>query len=194
MTVPAGGRFEYHVNPSTRPFVGRAGKTETFKLTCEDKGKVIESTDVLVPRGGRLTADLPCGGTLEAPTKPPAGCEDDQRPATTFGTVRLTRRRVAVTGRSIDQGCAGVERIVVAVGRQVSRNVCSFMDAKGRFGKPKKCNRPLYLKASGTGPWRFAKKAALRKGSYLVFARAFDRKGNREKAVIRGNGKRIRVR
>ena len=193
MTVPASGRFEYHVNPSTRPFVGREGKTESYKLTCLDGDKVVDSADVVVPRGGRLTADLPCGGTLPSTVEPPKGCTDAERPTTKLRSVKLRRRGVTVTGRSIDAGCAGVGRVVVAIGRQISRNVCSFMNARGKFGRAKKCNRPLYLKAKGTGPWRFAKKARLRKGSYLVFARAFDTKGNREKAVLRVNGKRLRV-
>ena len=193
MTVPAGGRFEYHVNPSTRPFVGREGKTESYKLSCLDGDKVVESTDVVVPRGGRLTTDLPCGGTLPAVAEPPKGCTDAEKPTTKLTRVKLTRKGVAVRGRSIDAGCAGVGRVVVAIGRQVSRNVCRFMNARGKFGKAKKCNRPLYLKAKGTGPWRFTKKARLGKGSYLVYARAFDRKGNREKFVLRSNGKRVRV-
>jgi hypothetical protein len=197
MTVPAGNRFEYHVNPSTRPFVGRTGKTESFKLTCENDGKVIESADVVVPRGGTLTADLPCGGKLpDPPAEAPKGCEDALKPLTTLRSVSISRKkkRVAVTGRSIDQGCAGVGRVVVAVGRQVRKNVCSFMDARGKFGKPKRCNRPLYLKATGSGPWRFTKSTRLRKGSYLVFARAFDLKNNREAVSLRVNGKRVRVR
>ena len=194
MTVPAGSRFEYHVNPSTRPFVGRDGKTEAYKLSCLDGDKVVESADVVVPRGGRLTADLPCGGTLPADVDPPKGCVDAERPTTSLARVKLTRRGITVRGRSIDAGCAGVGRVVVAVGRQVSSNVCRFMNARGKFGKAKRCSRPLYLKARGTGPWRFAKKARLRKGSYLVFARAFDTKGNREKAALRVNGKRVRVR
>jgi hypothetical protein len=194
MTVPAGGRFEYHVNPSTRPFVGREGKTEAFKLTCLEGDKAVESADVVVPRGGVLTTDLPCGGTLPVQVDPPKGCTDAEKPSTTLTRVRLTRKGVTVRGRSIDAGCAGVGRVVVAVGRQVSRNVCRFMNARGKFGKAKRCSRPLYLKARGTGPWRFSKKARLRKGSYLVYARAFDRKGNREKFVLRVNGKRVRVR
>ena len=32
--VPAAGTYEWHVNPSTRPFVGAAGGTEAYELRC----------------------------------------------------------------------------------------------------------------------------------------------------------------
>ena len=35
LTVPASGRFEWHVGPSTRPFERKAGRTEAWTLTCE---------------------------------------------------------------------------------------------------------------------------------------------------------------
>jgi hypothetical protein len=65
--VPASGVFEWHVTPSTRPFVAKTGNTEAWKLTCEDGGKVVESHDVVVARGARVDIDLPCGGTLPPP-------------------------------------------------------------------------------------------------------------------------------
>jgi hypothetical protein len=71
MKVPASGRYEWWVNPSTRPFEKRAGKTENYTLTCEDAGKVIETKTVTVDRGKAVVLDLPCGGTLvEGPTVP----------------------------------------------------------------------------------------------------------------------------
>ena len=64
ITVPASGRFEWWVNPSTRPFVKKAGGRETWKLTCEDGGRVIETHEVLVGRGQTFKRDMPCGGKL----------------------------------------------------------------------------------------------------------------------------------
>ena len=62
--VPASGRYEWWVNPSTRPFVGREGKIESYKLTCEQDGQVLQETEVVVGRGEVKTIDLPCGGAL----------------------------------------------------------------------------------------------------------------------------------
>ena len=50
MKVRSDGRFEYHANPSTRPFEGKAGKTETFKLTCT-AGSTTASRDITLNRG-----------------------------------------------------------------------------------------------------------------------------------------------
>jgi hypothetical protein len=72
ITVPASGRFTYWTNPSTRPFVKKAGKTEAWTLTCEDTGKVVETHQVTIDRGQVVTLDLPCGGTLVDDAKPAA--------------------------------------------------------------------------------------------------------------------------
>ena len=62
--VPASGNYEWWVNPSTRPFVGREGKIESYRLTCEQDGQVLQETEVVIGRGEVKTIDLPCGGTL----------------------------------------------------------------------------------------------------------------------------------
>lgn len=72
ITVPASGRFTYWTNPSTRPFVKKAGKSEAWTLTCEDGAKVVETHQVIVDRGQLVTLDLPCGGTLVSDAKPAA--------------------------------------------------------------------------------------------------------------------------
>lgn len=63
MTVPEDGRFEWHVNPSTRPFEAKAGRTEAWTLTCEaTPGQVLERRSITVARGERVALDLACGG------------------------------------------------------------------------------------------------------------------------------------
>ncbi len=64
MTVPASGRFTYWTNPSTRPFVKKADKTESWILTCEDDGKVFETHEIVIDRGQVIKKNLPCGGKL----------------------------------------------------------------------------------------------------------------------------------
>ena len=52
LVVPSGGRFTWHVNPSTRPSVKALGKIERYRLTCErPAGTVRESVRVAVDRG-----------------------------------------------------------------------------------------------------------------------------------------------
>jgi hypothetical protein len=59
--VPANGNFTWWMNPSTRPY---AKAPETYHLTCEQGGTVLQEMDVTVARGQTLDLDLPCGGTL----------------------------------------------------------------------------------------------------------------------------------
>ncbi|WP_344160781.1 M14 family metallopeptidase [Kribbella yunnanensis] len=60
MTVPAGGTYTYHANPSTRPItIQNGGGTESWTLTCErPTGQVLETRSITVARGGSVTANL----------------------------------------------------------------------------------------------------------------------------------------
>ena len=59
LTVPAGGAYEWHVNPSTRPL---APAPEAFTMTCETAdGAVIDTTQVVVGRGEVAVRDFACG-------------------------------------------------------------------------------------------------------------------------------------
>jgi Zinc carboxypeptidase len=63
--VPASGKYSWMVTPSTRPFVAKKGGTEAWTMTCEDGAKkVIETKQVVVRVGQKVTVDLPCGTTL----------------------------------------------------------------------------------------------------------------------------------
>jgi carboxypeptidase T len=57
--VPAGGSYTWHTNPSTRPLIGKQGKTETWRLTCERAdGTVLQTEQVEVKRGATATVNL----------------------------------------------------------------------------------------------------------------------------------------
>ena len=52
LVVPSGGKFTWHVNPSTRPSVKALGKVERYRLTCErPAGTVLQTVQVAVERG-----------------------------------------------------------------------------------------------------------------------------------------------
>ncbi|MGH3434174.1 MAG: M14 family zinc carboxypeptidase, partial [Thermocrispum sp.] len=66
MTVPPSGSYAWHTNPSTRPLIGKEGKTETWKLTCErPDGTVLQTENVEVKRGAAATVNLTeCAATF----------------------------------------------------------------------------------------------------------------------------------
>ncbi|MGW6283143.1 M14 family zinc carboxypeptidase [Kribbella sp. NPDC055071] len=61
MTIPSGGTYTWHTNPSTRPNVVQQGGTESWTLTCErPAGQVQETRPITVARGASVTANLTC--------------------------------------------------------------------------------------------------------------------------------------
>jgi murein tripeptide amidase MpaA len=61
LTVPASGRFQWHVNPSTRPWVGARGGVERWVMTCEaPDGGVLARREIEVRRGQRLSFANAC--------------------------------------------------------------------------------------------------------------------------------------
>ncbi len=129
------------------------------------------------------------------PTPPqPAECRDTVAPRSTFARIRLTRTKVSVRGTSRDTGCATLDRVVVAVARQVDRKRCHFLLPNGRYSTIRRCAHPLYQVAKGTSRWSFERSWRLRRGSHLVFVRAFDTARNREPVRVHDNGRRVRVR
>jgi zinc carboxypeptidase len=76
LTVPESGRFEWHVGPSTRPWVGAAGGTESWVMTCEAPGgAVISRRDIVVRRNDRLSFADACdaGAPVEVTRTDPGG-------------------------------------------------------------------------------------------------------------------------
>ncbi|HEX8086744.1 MAG TPA: M14 family zinc carboxypeptidase [Solirubrobacteraceae bacterium] len=56
LTVPSSGHFEWHVGPSTRPWLGAGGQRELWVMTCEaPDGSVLARREIFVARGDRLT-------------------------------------------------------------------------------------------------------------------------------------------
>lgn len=75
-TVPSSGSYAWHVNQSTRPFVGAAGGIEAYELTCEEPGgAVLETRTLTIARGQDVTLNVGCGAratTLAGARKLPA--------------------------------------------------------------------------------------------------------------------------
>ena len=62
--MPRNTKSTWWMPPSTRPFVGKDGKTEAYTLTCERDGRVIQARDVTLRRGQALKVTMKCGGKL----------------------------------------------------------------------------------------------------------------------------------
>lgn len=137
--VPASGRFTWWNNPSTRPY----SKTpETYKLTCEDGGKVIQEMDISIARGQTVNVDLPCGGTLVGDAKPRAAVK------LTVGKAKRSGKAVAVR--------------LTAKGGTLSRLKVTLLKGKRAVGKASLKR----LKGSKTVKIKVKRKIA--KGRYTV--------------------------
>jgi hypothetical protein len=101
MRVPASGSYVWDVNPSTRPL--SAARSEAWTLTCETGGgAVLESRQIVVDRGERVTADLTC--PEPAGNGQPGGGQPGGGPGGTSRRARLrllpgTRRSARAANR-----------------------------------------------------------------------------------------------
>jgi len=109
---------------------------------------------------------------------------------------RFSRRRLVLRGTSGDRAPKGLlprlARVEVAVGRRVGKR-CVFVRSDGRFGRPRSCTRPTFLRAKGTTQWSFGARRALPAGRYVAFARGVDRFSNKERFTAKRNRLQFRL-
>ncbi len=98
LTVPASGRYVWHVNPSTRPLEQLAGRTEAWTLECGPTRRSVE-----VGLGAVRTEDLACGDA----------------PALRIASARRQGRAVVV--RVAVRGGAVVRRVRATLGGSARR-------------------------------------------------------------------------
>ena len=208
--VPDSGFYTWHVNQSTRPL---SASPESYTLTCESGGQVIETRTVTIARGETQALDLACGAPpanppTVAPEPAPAGqfqCADARAPVSspTRGTLRISRSRVLVRGRAADHGCRAsgsllerrgqLARVLVAVAQRV-RGGCRFVRPSGRLSSRRSCGRALYVPASGLTSWSLKLRArgSLPGGRYHVWTQSTDTVGNVERKRRRILGASVR--
>ena len=110
-TVPASGVFEWHVTPSTRPFVAKNGGTESWSFTCEDGGTVVESRSITIARGERISIDVPCGGTLPATPATPGKPAKPAKPKSKRLKVCVKARKArGKQKRKLQRKCRAAKR------------------------------------------------------------------------------------
>ena len=135
-------------------------------------------------------------------------CLDRSPPVTSTSRRRLRLRTgsLRLRGRSRDSGCVfrhgrrargKVARVYVSVAKVRGKGAganCRFVNRKGRLTAPRRCRRPILLRAHGRERWRFRLSARLPRGRYRAVARAFDTSRNKERPRRRRNIVRFAVR
>ncbi len=203
LRVGPSGNFTWHVSPSTRPF---EREQVPWTMTCEDRdGNVLDQANVFVARDQTLRVDMCAALARDASGRVIGVCGDRFRPQSRFDRAsRVSRRRLALRGTSIDRGCRdpetgriraeGVDRVQVTVQR-VRGSRCQSLRSTGRLAKARSCRKPMiWLTTEGTRTWSFDKSVRLPRGVYKVWVRGTDRAGNQERRDARRNFLRKRVR
>jgi hypothetical protein len=151
-----------------RPDVDQRGLTRTVDGSGVDNPVRGDGSDI-----GAVELQNP---PVKPPDEPPP--PEDLAPRAVVGKNKLaakkTRNRV-VRGTATDDN--GVVRVEVAVVRKRNGR-CASMRANGRFRRSTRCDvDPRFLAAQGTANWRFRARRRLKKGNYIVYARAVDTAG-----------------
>jgi hypothetical protein len=206
--VPDSGFYAWHVNQSTRPL---STTPESYTLTCESGGQVIETRAVTIARGETQAIDLTCGAQppatpTPAPEPPPPGqfqCADTRAPVSspTRGSLRISRTSVRVRGRAADHGCKAsgsllerrgqLGRVLVAVALRDGKR-CRFLRASGSLSGRRSCTKALHVPARGLKSWSLKLKATLPRGRYHVWTSSADTGGNVERKRRRILGATVR--
>ena len=180
LVVPAGGRFNWHVNPSGQP---RAAAQSAWELTCEDgAGNVLGSRSVYVERSQTIDiGDAPCGQAATTPPPPPPviTCAD----ADGFNSVgvRQTGRSLRISFSKKTRNAVTVEVFQTAKGRTIVNNkrVARFRNRQRSF--------------TWNGRKTSGKKARVARGVYFVRFRVTDdaKKVDTRRVVVakRANGR-----
>jgi hypothetical protein len=125
------------------------------------------------------------------PNGPAAFVDDATKPL-----VARRRRTVRITGIASDPGTGGaVSRVEIAARRRV-KGRCLWYSARRRALVRRSCSRPVWFRATGAEKWRVSlRRRALRRGTYVLLARAVSAAGKREaEAEPLRNQRKIRVR
>jgi hypothetical protein len=125
-----------------------------------------------------------------------SGCTDRSAPHSSIlrRAVHASRHALSARGGSRDGGCPSsrVKREYVSLAL-VHGSACRFVTARGRLTGPRRCRKPVLLRARGTTHWSLNLTASLPPGRYRLVARGVDAAGNKERPR-RSNSMHVRVR
>jgi hypothetical protein len=113
-------------------------------------------------------------------------CVDTVAPRTSGVQVALKGRRLTVSGKATDTGCATrtrsaakgrVRSVQVSLSKGTGKTV-RFVRGNGKLSKPLSASSVVGLVARGTSAWKLQPKGRLARGRYTMKIRVFDAAGN----------------
>ena len=179
LTVPSSGRYSWHVTPSTRPFVRKAGRSEAWTLSCEVGGQVVDARQIVIGIGEHLDGD-PCvpGSTFTRVGAPAAAPDPVAAPA----------------GAPVTPTVPGVRplRLSLRLDSRQRRATVLRRGALVRATCPLDCTVATSVRRSSRGSVLGRRSLRLRAGKRLAFRVKLSRAGRRY--VARRGVRRIVVR
>ena len=95
-----------------------------------------------------------------------------------------SHKGIVVRGSASEQPCASasrakrrkqhVVRVLVSIYKTVGHGRCRFLTKRGKLSAARSCDRPLWLRATGSKHWVLRLKHKIPKGHYLIRAQAID--------------------
>ncbi len=146
---------------------------ETVTVRVPAPGFYIARIDYMIC----TSCTVPAEATLKPAVAPPGGAPvGDAPPSVAVGRPKSKRVRTFTGIASDDNGVAKVE---VGIIRTAKKGKCRDLAANGRLKAHKgQCTQPgIWIQAKGTTKWSLKLKKPLKKGKYVVFARATDTAG-----------------
>jgi hypothetical protein len=152
---------------------------------------------ISTPGGGVQFVPSLIPGTPATPPGVPAGAGAADKPPQAvikrngLRSKKASKRRAVGTAKDDHQ----VARVEVAVVRKRGGNCRELLRNGKRFGGSHRCRRPRsFLVAHGTTKWSFKLRARLKKGYYVVYARAIDNAGKQQVSFGTKSRRPFRVR
>jgi hypothetical protein len=109
---------------------------------------------------------------------PPAGPTDTPPEASISKLAKSAKASKFKNFKGTARDDVSVARVDVALVK-VKGDKCTQMTSPGKFAKLAKCDAPTkFLRAKGTTTWSYKLKKELKKGSYVLYARATDGAGH----------------
>lgn len=132
LDVPASGTYEWHTNPSGRPF----HQSETWTMSCELPGEDPVTTEVSVARGAVETVDWDAACATDEDPPPPVTCQGEV--VTILGTAgddRGLARLIGTAGEDVIAGLGGNDTIRAAESGDVVCGGAGMDRLKGQDGR-----------------------------------------------------------
>lgn len=165
-----------------------AGSPETAQIPVEEPGFFMATVVYFQSAGAGYKATGIFEADMAGPT--PGGGLPGPNQLPTAAIRKASKSALSGTAADPDGAITKVEVGIL----KKSGSKCTEMRANGSFAKVAKCLPSKLLKAKGTASWSYKPKKALKKGSYLLFARATDGAGGVQAGFAGASRKTLKVR